>query len=192
MTGNFGGLRGRLTFVRSMAVLVVSMALFAGCAEEGVPSVVVADEAAPPMSTSTSAPVVDARLQEPGCRLVPAGEAVCAWSGPGDEDGSRGLVYSFRFTEEFHCGAWPDQLITGIPVGGPTEGGRHMYVRGEWQDLRASFRILDGVPPGARDTGFRLGSSELWAPADGDDEVYVIAPEHVEAWPRAERLGGCA
>ena len=46
------------------------------------------------------------------------------------------------------------------------------------------------LPPGAKDTGYRLDDWRLWLAADGS-KAYVRTPRGVEAWPRVRRGMGC-
>lgn len=47
------------------------------------------------------------------------------------------------------------------------------------------------LPADAAFAGYRSGELELWSVPD-DAAMYVVGPEHVERWPRAEPIIGCA
>jgi hypothetical protein len=97
------------------AAVAAVAALGAACGAPSLTSTVRASDASTsttvvPTTTTTAAPATDAD----GCRLAVEGEWVCNWAGPGDATGEGGLVHSIRFTDEFHCGAWPEQRASEL------------------------------------------------------------------------------
>lgn len=97
-----------------------------------------------------------------------------------------------------HCG-WEDSrvIITGDPFGTRyTDASTSVeYVRDpngvyEIPEFVDGFQVLDSLPDGAADTGYRQGSRELWINSDDPDAVFVRSDAAVERWPRGD-VPGC-
>src|SRR4051794_34369598 len=91
-----------------------------------------------------------------------AGNELASGAGPPTGSATAGRVVTSEFRPEFHCGDWPDMITTGSPVGSPVRDSPQRYVKGSGPDLAGDFHTLAVLPPGARDTGFRLGKRQLW------------------------------
>lgn len=99
---------------------------------------------------------------------------------------------------DFHCQGWPPELAMGTPLGARTpDTPARIYVRdpeGFFGDpaLQAGFARLPAPPPGATDTGYRQGDTQLWMDPDDDTFVYLVAPDGTERWPKHTHVVGCA
>ncbi len=91
-----------------------------------------------------------------------------------------------------HCG-WQNArvIVTGSPVGAlyssPTN--TQTFVRDPQgafghPELTAGFDPHATLPPGAQDTGFRLGDTQLWTDPADPTTIYLKATDTVERWPR--------
>lgn len=100
-----------------------------------------------------------------------------------------------------HCG-WQTArvIIATIPIGKrySNEGNAASYVRDPDNVFgdpatAAAFDPNAELPPGAADTGFRQGPTELWTdPADGGSAIYLVTGRTVERWPFDPRPAVCA
>lgn len=93
-----------------------------------------------------------------------------------------------------HC-EWEDALLlhVGWPLGTEKSGQVfRQYVRdpnGVLPDDRklADFLAETTLPEDAEFTGYHAGSAELWIdPVSEDSSIYLVAPDHVEQWPRTD------
>ena len=98
-----------------------------------------------------------------------------------------------------HCG-WQSAtfLIIGWPAGtvSRTIDEAHQYVRDPHGAVKTSLRdrlvLRAALPLGARPTGYRHESIELYlSPSDQDDAIYVVGPGGAERWPRDDPPSGC-
>jgi len=98
-----------------------------------------------------------------------------------------------------HCD-WqsPTILTIGWPPGTVSQNAGHSrsYVRDPKGVVGGTYqqRLLKDaqLPAGARPTGYKLGSIELYLnPADQDEAVYLVTPPGAERWPRADPMFGC-
>lgn len=99
-----------------------------------------------------------------------------------------------------HCD-WQQALLlhVGWPIGTEKDGGDfRQYVRDPNNVLPDEPKQTDylpdvQLPDTAAYTGYRTDTAELWiAPDTSDDRIYVVAPNHVEQWPRADPPILCA
>jgi hypothetical protein len=91
------------------------------------------------------------------------------------------------------CGLASVRFLERQPEGGP----RLTFVRDPNHLLRArqvagiGFAADAPLPADAYDAGYRLGQSRLFEVPDAR-ALYVVAPTHVEVWPRISGFAGCA
>jgi hypothetical protein len=79
-------------------------------------------------------------------------------------------------------------LVLGIPLGAvTTPRNTRIYTRGAGR-ARRDVRL----PYGAEDTGYRQGDVALWMLRGEASYVYLVSPQHVEAWPLQRTPRVCA
>ena len=88
-------------------------------------------------------------------------------------------------------------LYLGWPLGTRTsfksDAGRY-YARNPdgYADTVQPFQESIHLPVTARDTGYRLGETELWIRGNARDAVFIVDGDEVELWPRLQEMIGCA
>jgi hypothetical protein len=90
-----------------------------------------------------------------------------------------------------HCGFEDTRvLMVGMPLGSPytSLATTRRYVRdpkGSYgmPELAAGFEPNAKLPNSARDTGFRLGDSQLWHDPEDTAVIYLRRPSSIERWP---------
>ena len=127
-------------------------------------------------------------------------EHIGTWVGPDGEPASEEEITVYQGLR--HCG-WESALFlsVGWPLGttAATAENSHQYLRDPdyvvpyVERLRTDLDLDTDLPADASFSGYRTDTVELWlAPSDQDDAAYLVYPDHVERWPRAEPAIGCA
>jgi hypothetical protein len=132
---------------------------------------------------SSVAAAFDYPPQYPGYRWTRNGHMV-----PPDElTTAAGGIHCNDESATFLTIAWPDSA---------TSRQRRQYVRDPRGVLGAEFRnrlsIGATLRKDAHSLGYRFDRIELFSsPSDQDEAIYVVGPDIVERWPRADARAGC-
>jgi hypothetical protein len=98
-----------------------------------------------------------------------------------------------------HCD-W--QTATVLTIGWPlgtvanNRGQSRSYIRDPNGAIQGTYKqrlVKDAqLPAGARPTGYKLGSIEIYlSPVDQDQAIYLVTSVGIERWPRADPFFGC-
>ncbi len=120
------------------------------------------------------------------------------WYGPDDRALTDDIIDLFRGPE--HCD-WQDAMMLHIawPIESDKSGqDLRQYVRDPDNVLpndrkQADYLEQTALPQRAEYTGYHTGTAEIWTdPATADELLYLVAPDHVEQWPRTDPPILCA
>jgi hypothetical protein len=140
--------------------------------------------------------LVSAALLPTGCGTVAGTDWGTAWEDKEGNEVSGNIVHSALGAT--HCD-WESVVFLWVRWPFVTDsGGGWMYVRDPDEKTGAdSFKTTFArdvtLPRRARFTGYSREDVELWASrASVEREVYLLFPNRVERWPRADPEFGCA